>query len=617
MGLQLLGRPEQDNYEIVTVAMDGSAPERLTWNGVIDHVPVWSPDMTQIAFLAPWSSNAYEWGQLNVISVDGPDDSDWLVRAHSRLSSPPVWSPDSQSLAFIAYYFYGSGDPKRKDILYTVRSDGSDMTRVAEVAGEGVAWSPDGQRLAFARQEGDELALVTVAPDGSDARLITKITVGEKTFLPEVDAGPVSWSPDGDHILYGCEAGVCVVDLDGNPVGQSPEGWIREDEIARAAWSPDGSRIAMRPQDPWKPYGARDRLYTMAPDGTDVQVLVQVARSLVPANSGYDDVPFSIASCAGGFVVPNPEENPGLVTDCETLMGLRDALTGGTIINWTPTTPLEEWEGVVLGGAPSRVTGLEFRVDTEYPLQGVLPPELGRLEKLETLSLYGTPYGYGKRYGNGLTGAIPPELGNLASLEKLSLGNNSLSGSIPPELGNLASLKRLSLGNNSLSGGIPPELGSLASLERLFLSDNSLSGSIPAELGSLASLEWLFLSDNSLSGGIPAELGSLASLERLFLSDNSLSGSIPPELGNLTSLEWLSLSANSLSGGIPPELGKLTNLRVLRLNDNALSGSIPAELGNLTFLEELGVDGNSWSGCIAAELPHLWVQATGLERCRS
>ena len=197
--------------------MDGSAPERLTWNGVIDHVPVWSPDMTQIAFLAPWSSNAYEWGQLNVISVDGPDDSDWLVRAHSYLSSLPVWSHDSQSLAFIAYYFYGSGDANRKDILYTVRSDGSDMKRVSEVASGGVAWSPDGQRLALVRQEGDEIALVTVAADGSDARLITKISVGEKTFLPVGSAGPVSWSPDGAHILYGCEAGVCVSTLTATP----------------------------------------------------------------------------------------------------------------------------------------------------------------------------------------------------------------------------------------------------------------------------------------------------------------------------------------------------------------------------------------------------------------
>ena len=518
-------------------------------------------------------------------------------------------------MAFIADYFQGSGDPNYKDTLYTVRSDGSDMTRVAEVAGEGVAWSPDGQRLAFVRQEGDELALVTVAPDGSDHRLITRIAANEDSWIVWDYTGPVSWSPDGAYILYRCEMGVCVVDLDGNPVGQSPEGWVRRDQVVRAAWSPDGSRIAVRPRDFENAYEVRYHLFTMAPDGTDVQVLVRVGRSLVAANSGYDDVPFSIASCAGGFVVPNPEENPGLVTDCETLMGLRDALTGGEIINWTPTTPLEEWEGVVLGGAPSRVTGLEFRVDTEGPLYGILPPELGRLEKLETLSLYGTPYG--KRYENGLTGAIPPELGKLANLRVLRLSNNSLSGSIPPELGNLASLEWLSLGNNSLSGSIPAELGSLASLEWLYLGWNSLSGSIPPELGDLTSLEVLALRRNSLSGGVPPELGKLTNLRDLDLDSNDVDGSIPAELGDLTSLELLYLGWNSLSGSIPPELGKLTNLRVLHLEHNDLRGSIPAELGNLTSLEKLGVDGNSWSGCIAAELPHLWVQATGLERCRS
>ena len=58
-----------------------------------------------------------------------------------------------------------------------------------------------------------------------------------------------------------------------------------------------------------------------------------------------------------------------------------------------------------------------------------------------------------------------------------------MSGPIPPELGNLANLKTLSLEENQLSGPIPPELGNLANLERLYLSSNwGVVGALPSGL---------------------------------------------------------------------------------------------------------------------------------------
>ena len=242
-------------------------------------------------------------------------------------------------------------------------------------------------------------------------------------------------------------------------------------------------------------------------------------------------------------------------------------------------------------------------------LRGAIPPELGNLVNLQSLSLA----------NNQLTGEIPPELGNLVNLQSLSLANNQLTGEIPPELGNLVNLDSLAggglnLSRNQLTGEIPPELGNLQSLS---LANNQLTGAIPPELGNLQSLN---LADNQLTGAIPPELGNLVNLRGLYLANNQLTGAIPPELGNLGNLEWLYLAGNRLTGAIPTELGNLSNLRSLDLADNLLTGAIPPELVFLTGLAypPPRLEGNQFSGCVSRPLEQIGVDPAelGLEWCQ-
>ena len=105
-----------------------------------------------------------------------------------------------------------------------------------------------------------------------------------------------------------------------------------------------------------------------------------------------------------------------------------------------------------------------------------------------------------------MTGPIPPELGKLTKLELLRLSNNGLTGPIPPELGQLTQLTSLDLSGNGLTGPIPPELGKLTKLEFLRLSNNGLTGPIPPELGKLTKLRDLDLSNNEWTGCVPKTL---------------------------------------------------------------------------------------------------------------
>ena len=297
-------------------------------------------------------------------------------------------------------------------------------------------------------------------------------------------------------------------------------------------------------------------------------------------------------SCSDGVAVPDPSNNPGLVSDCEALLRARDTLAGTASLDWSATTPINQWDGVRLGSAPQRVVALDL---SNRPLTGRIPAELGSLSKLEGLHLY----------DNRLSGGIPVELGNLSDLVELVLGSNQLSGPIPTELASLSNLTRIELHYNLLEGKIPAELGGLSDLTELSLGQNQLSGEIPPELADLANLRKLSLRNNRLTGEILPELGGLSNLTELGLGGNQLSGHIPLELTNLSNLKRLDLDHNQLSGEIPPTLERLSNLIALRLSDNELTGQIPTELGNLVSLTILDLDGNRLSGPVPNALGNL------------
>ena len=73
-------------YQIASVAVDGSAPEQLTeTHDRVNHYPMWSPDMTHIAFLQ--GGNPLTHGAtLRIMRADGSHQ-----RAGAREEWPPVY----------------------------------------------------------------------------------------------------------------------------------------------------------------------------------------------------------------------------------------------------------------------------------------------------------------------------------------------------------------------------------------------------------------------------------------------------------------------------------------------------------------------------------------------
>ena len=491
------------NYELFTVGIDGTDARRLTDTPALEHFPVWSPDGRRIAFLwSPEDPDVYAgwetapWA-LYVMNADGTDRR-WLTAGLGLF--PPVWSPDGQRLAYISDQ---DASPHALGRVEVVEVDTGKVTQLVTTTAV-PTWSPNGKELALAGEGDGGPAVFTVGPDGTGMRTVWASGEGEDGAL----VTQLAWSPTGTGLVFVTDAIHIIRPGAGDAIRlMKPMGGANGRVVA---WSRDGSRIAIYdPCDSGK-YGRARKyfesgecstipLLTLRPDRTDVRVITSVSRyddhgfvrdgprlTGVGQQDGRQQADPSV--CSGGFVVPQPEANPGLVRDCEVLLRVQGSLAGTRPLFWDGNTPIDQWAGVGLElhewspqawrleGRPPRVRTLNL---WGVAFNGTLAPELSELTELQSLVIPGW-WGDDRGY---LSGTIPPGLGRLSNLLNLDLSRNHLVGHLPMELGQLRSLAQLSLLDNNLSGPIPPEWATIGNESPLLpsrptinLSENQFSG---------------------------------------------------------------------------------------------------------------------------------------------
>ena len=151
----------EDERQIVIGAIDDPGAVRLGGPDVFGGDPAWSPDGRRIAFhRTTCCGEALD--SLWVINVDGSNAHEVcarhlgltgtrrcpVTRGRTRVGgAQPTWSADGRRLAFLAR---GVGDLRD---VYVVDADGRNLRNVSNSPEDenGLAWSPDGTRLAYVR----------------------------------------------------------------------------------------------------------------------------------------------------------------------------------------------------------------------------------------------------------------------------------------------------------------------------------------------------------------------------------------------------------------------------------------------------------------------------------
>ncbi|HLF68695.1 MAG TPA: hypothetical protein VI503_05065 [Gaiellaceae bacterium] len=223
------------------------------------------------------------WYAICVMRSDGTESR----RLTSRVeTTDPAWSPDGRKIAFTRNEEVGESTTFTADDVFVMDADGSDLRRLTPdedgmTSGQ-PAWSPDGQEIAFIR--GQSVAsvvgaatalrfgdLVVMRADGGERRPLTRGT----------DASP-AWSPDGREIAFvrGYDLNQPTGGMDLYAVdaaGGMPRRLTSTPKLHETApaWSPDGRWVAFVRAPESAPYDGKAAIFVVRRDGSGERLVLE------------------------------------------------------------------------------------------------------------------------------------------------------------------------------------------------------------------------------------------------------------------------------------------------------------------------------------------------------
>lgn len=239
-------RQELDTFNMFTSDPDGSNERRLSdidESAAGEDQPRWSPDGRHVSF------TSYPKGLTTIHVLPGEGGAPRTVVEGDGTSGDPAWSPDGRCLVYDGGVGLSDDDQKRLDLKIwcedgTAKGTIRRLTNTPDIDEREPDWSPDGETIVYTARSNkpnttDRWELWRIRTDGTGAEvLVERPTSHERhpRFAPgggrlafitgpqpfsfgtlavldlatgsveryiDGSSDTISWSPDGDEILFG------------------------------------------------------------------------------------------------------------------------------------------------------------------------------------------------------------------------------------------------------------------------------------------------------------------------------------------------------------------------------------------------------------------------------
>ncbi|MAF12491.1 hypothetical protein CMK11_18755 [Candidatus Poribacteria bacterium] len=184
-----------------------------------------------------------------IVVVDPNGANLTRLTTNTETDAEPAWSPDGQKIAF------ARGGAGAREI-YVMNADGTTPENLSDnVAGEGApAFSSDGQQIVFESNRTSDWEIFVMDADGLNPQNLTNFA--------GTDAA-ANWSPDGTKIAFGSNRDTKWRIFEMTPSGGAQTALTAADVGSWApTYSPDGSKIAF-----WSDRDGNGEVYVMDADG--------------------------------------------------------------------------------------------------------------------------------------------------------------------------------------------------------------------------------------------------------------------------------------------------------------------------------------------------------------
>lgn len=180
-----------------------------------------------------------------------------MTHEKNKWDSSPTWSPDGNKIAFAREYADSEGNWQEE--IWIMNSNGSEQTQLKTISGRAPCFMKDGRILFHSKSEFNQICIAN--SDGSNIITLTNNRAKDKSPKVSPDGQQIAFisSRDGNQEVY-------VMNIDGTNQKRLTYNTVSDWDVC---WSPDGTKIIFASDT-----GQHLDLYMINKDGTSIKKFI-------------------------------------------------------------------------------------------------------------------------------------------------------------------------------------------------------------------------------------------------------------------------------------------------------------------------------------------------------